>query len=92
MSKRYNITFEDADHATLTEVSKRFKLSQPEVISILIKTMNVESLTPAFEEARNDKLKERSAAVAVKRGVIGKFKDLTPEQLAAIEAIVKGQQ
>lgn len=83
MTIRYTIEFTKADHAALVAISKQFKITQAEAMGVLIKNANVEQLAPQFEEIRNAKLKERDK----KRKIISKFKALTPEQRAAIEAL-----
>lgn len=68
----------------LKDVSKMFHLTQGELVDALIERADVEELASYLKNKRADVIKVR----AKKSDLAKQIKNLSPEQLSAIEAIV----
>ncbi|TCJ12868.1 hypothetical protein EZJ19_11570 [Parasulfuritortus cantonensis] len=84
--KRRMVIMDDPHFAKLKTFSKGVKLTQGEFLEVLLDAVDIEVLKPVIEAKKNQK----GAGKLTKSELIKKMKGLTPEQLAAIEAIVEG--
>ena len=85
---RQMFSLSEASKERLKQVAKRYSITQGELLEVLIDQMDEEKLEPLFREKRATKLALRHGT---KAALIKKMGSLTPQQLAAIEAIVKSQ-
>lgn len=87
---RHMVILEKNSKTRLKDLSKRFGLTQGEVLDVLIEQGDIEALAAAgkFEEKKDGKKDGK----VTKTGLLKKMKDLTPDQLAAINQIVEGQK
>lgn len=84
---RHMIVISELDRAKLKKVAKHYSIKQGDVVSVLLEQMNLATIGKHFE-ARRVALK--GEAKTTKTELVKKMKDLTPEQMAAIEAIITG--
>jgi len=82
---RYSILLRIDQRDKLNEVAKRYKVTQPEMVGVLIDTMNEGLLAPHFTKIRHEK--EEARAKAKSDPLLKKFKTLTPEQRAKLEEL-----
>lgn len=68
----------------MKKLAKVYGISQGAVVEVLLDKMNLNTLGPYFEE----KHKSKSGGKTTKTELVKKMKDLTPEQIAAIEVII----
>ena len=84
-SVRFSIVLTIAKRDRLKEITSRYKVTQPEVIQVLLDRMIEEDIAPTLLKIREDKVKARSM---VKNNVLlEKFRKLTPEQLTKLGEI-----
>ena len=83
---RHMVILEKDSKTRLKDLSKRFNLTQGEVLDVMIEHGNIDELAAAgkFEEKKAGKREGK----VTKGELLKKMKDLTSEQLAAIDAIV----
>lgn len=84
--KRHMLIMSKEHHAKLKTLAKQFKLTQGEVAEVMLDQIDVDGLMPHMEAKR--KAKKSGAGVTTKTELVKKMKDLTPEQIAAIEKIL----
>lgn len=83
--KRHMIVVSDKDVEALKSVAKAHNIKQGDVVSVLLEQMDAEAMATHFE-ARRAALKGEGKTT--KTELLKKMKDLSPEQIAAIEAIL----
>lgn len=83
---RQMVIMSQESKATLKDVAKTYRLSQGELIDVLLENAVWDSLTTQMEAKRNEKVSSRVKKVSMAK----KLEGLTPEQLAAVEAIIAG--
>ncbi|MDR9847040.1 hypothetical protein [Herbaspirillum huttiense] len=89
---RYTIEISPEHQAKLAATAKQHKLSQGEVIEVLLELIDPAVHDPALAKRREEKVVERTAkraAEAPKKEVLAKFKSLSPEQQAALLANIQ---
>lgn len=84
---RHMIVISEQDRDALKKLAKDFSVKQGDVVSVLLEQMNLASIGKHFE-ARRVALKGETKTT--KTELVKKMKDLTPEQIAAIETILAG--
>ncbi len=87
--KRHMVIVKPETQAKLKELAKKHKVIQGEIIDVLIERVDIDQFADAFETIRSSKTRERTVSpkVELKKKITG----ATPEQLAQIEAILKGK-
>lgn len=85
---RHMITLSEAHKAKLKKVAKHFMLTQGEIVEVMLNQLDMSRMGQHFEAARNAKVSERTSVGSLASRI--KAKELTPEQRAAIEAILAG--
>lgn len=81
---RYTIAVSEEHQASLSQLAKKHKLSQGEVIEVMLdRIANDNGAEEAFAARRHDKIVKRNS----KKTLTGKIKSLTPEQIAMIESM-----
>lgn len=84
--KRRMVIMDDPHFAKLKTLAKSVKLTQGEFLEVLLDGADLEALKPLIDAKKNQK----GGGKLTKSELIKKMKGLSPEQLAAIEAIVEG--
>ena len=82
---RHTLILSEAHKKQLKELSKTAGITQGDLIEVLIDFAVANDLSEAFETKRNSRSDGRTT---LKSALTKKLKDLSPEQLAAIEKIV----
>lgn len=85
---RYTLILTETHKTKLKGVATAYGISQGDVVEILLDQMNTNHLDPFLKAKRNSKIDGRSPGGLTQTAVIKKFKGATPEQLAAIAAIL----
>lgn len=79
---RFTISVNKSHQRTLAELAKKYKISQGEVVEVMLDNADMDEMEAHFTKRRNEKVDLRSGADKV---MITKIKTLTPAQLALIE-------
>ena len=82
---RHMVILSEGHRKTLKEEAKKVKLTQGEFLEVLLDNTDFAALLDKFK----DKKVGKSAGKLTKADLLKQMTNLTPEQLAAIEAIVK---
>ncbi len=85
---RHMLVVGEAHKVKLKKLSKHFRLTQGEIVGVLLDKLDLSRMTPYFEEVRNEKVDSRTS----KSAMLARMKDLTQEQLAAIERLISEQK
>lgn len=81
---RYTMILPREHKDKIAAVAKSFKISQGEVVEVLLEEMEVSMLRSRFEAKRNAKRSNKSS----RREILEKMKGLTPEELKAVEETI----
>jgi ABC-type sugar transport system ATPase subunit len=73
----------------LSKIAEDYSLSQGEVVEVFLDQFDANRLG---EHLKAKKVAKKPSARLTKTDMVKKMKDLKPEQLAAIEAIIRGSQ
>jgi hypothetical protein len=86
-SVRFTVNISVAQRDKLNQIIDDYKVTQPEAISVLVDYLidNEGKFTETFKRIREEKLALRGKRKSDE--LLNKFKSLTPEQLAALEAL-----
>lgn len=84
---RHMIVISEKDREKLKKVAKTYGIKQGDVVSVMLERLDLATTGEHFE-ARRVELKGEPKTT--KTELIKKMKDLKPEQIAAIEAIIAG--
>jgi hypothetical protein len=85
---RYTMIIPKTSKEKLEEIAKSYKITQGEVVEVLIDQAESEgsaSLGAAFIAKKSSKVKVKSS----KRGIIEEMKGLTPAQLAQVQEAIR---
>jgi hypothetical protein len=80
---RYTLILSKEGQNALKDLTERFNLSQAEIIETFLLQNNLATWEPIFTQARIDKVTQRTS----KRAMLQKLSAMTPEQLAALDAM-----
>lgn len=81
---RYTVIFSPVHREKLKQTAKQFGITQGEVVEVMLDQLDANAMAPHFQAKKTGKAEGR----ITKTELVKKMKDLTPAQLAAIEAIV----
>lgn len=76
--------------ASLKKYSKKHKITQGELLDVLLTRVNLDD--PEFQQLFDAKFAEKHSDKVSKVSLSKQLKNLTPEQLAAVEAIIQGNK
>jgi hypothetical protein len=82
---RQMIILPEAQKNKLKQIAKTYAITQGEVIEVMLDQVDLTRKYDHFSAKRSEKLAGRSS---IRAALTRKMKDLTPEQLTAIEAII----
>jgi hypothetical protein len=82
-TKRYTVILDKAAQGRLSTIAKQFKISQGQVLEVLIDKADLKALTPELNARREAKTSTRTT----KSALIEKLATLTPEQKAYLESL-----
>jgi hypothetical protein len=85
---RHMLVVSEVHKGKLKKLSKHFRLTQGEIVGVLLDKLDLSRMTPHFEELRNGKVDSRTSKTAM----LTRLKDLSQEQLAAIERLIAEQK
>ncbi len=85
---RHMLMVGEVHKAKLKKLSKHFRLTQGEIVGVLLDKIDLSRMTPHFEELRNGKVDSRTSKTAM----LTRLKDLSQDQLAAIERLIAEQK
>lgn len=85
---RHMLVVGEVHKAKLKKLSKHFRLTQGEIVGVLLDKLDLSRMTPHFEELRNSKVDSRTS----KSAILTRMKDLSQDQLAAIERLIAEQK
>lgn len=89
---RRTVIIADDTLVSLKKYSKKYKITQGELLDVLLTQVDLDTFQKLFEAKFAERAAEKSAAKSIKSGLVKQLKNLKPEQLAAIEAIIEGKQ
>lgn len=84
---RHSIVLTAVARESLSIIAKQYKITQGEVVEAFLDNMEPAVMAPIFGKIRDDKV----AARTPKRDLMAKLRNLTPEQLIALENMTGGQ-
>lgn len=82
---KYSVILEVTTQEKLAKTAKQFKISQHDVLEVLINFMDMKTMGPLFQSIRNEKVARREQ----KKNIIKKLKNLDADKLAAIEEMTE---
>lgn len=88
-NKRFSISVSEDHQEKLSTISKRFKLSQGDVIECLVDLFSEETHAAALVARRIAKVSKRESSKRVRRKIANAIKS-DPDALAKIEALLAG--
>lgn len=85
-----------ATHERIKDITKEFKVTAPELLEVLMERTDWNAMGPHLQAVRAKKEAARAKALENKKAAVppeasqiaSKLKDLTPEQLAKVKAII----
>lgn len=85
---RHTIVFTPTNKEILDQLSKTYSITQGEVVGVLLEQVRLDILAPFFVTVREAKLNNRAKRSESTKKLIGDVAELTPEQLAIVQATI----
>lgn len=82
---RFTLKMSPKSQEILGQVAKQFKISQGEVLDVLLQNADLSQFEALFKKARQDKEQERAKAAKERAKMREVLSSLTPEEIALIQ-------
>jgi hypothetical protein len=87
---RYTVLLSNAHRAKIDQLTETFKLSQGDIIEVLLDHVDEVALKSPFEAKKANKVDGRGKVTGVKGEILAELKDMTPEQLETLKKQIAG--